>query len=203
MSDSNRATRMSLGDALRALPPAAPPRDGWARLAAEIPPVPSTRRKRWILPLSLAAAAAIAFAVVLPNLRHATRPANPAVATAVQPGASTGMHDTQASRSNHVDNTEPTSQTQLAALQARSQSLERWLRHTRDAGSPLQGQDLAAATEIENLIALVDVELAVPNQNRAAALWRRRVGLLEDLAVLRYSNYQLAAGGERVASRID
>jgi len=32
-----------------------------------------------------------------------------------------------------------------------------------------------------------------------ADLWQRRVALLEDLSALRYSNYQLAAGG-RVAT---
>ena len=63
----------------------------------------------------------------------------------------------------------------------------------------MQGQDLAAATEIENLIGLVDVELSAPREMPDADLWQRRVALLEDLSALRYSNYQLAAGG-RVAT---
>ncbi|MGE5167850.1 MAG: hypothetical protein ACM3KT_04460, partial [Deltaproteobacteria bacterium] len=88
----------------------------------------------------------------------------------------------------------------LAQLQQRSQALERWLRETGRDAAPLQGQDLAAAAEIENLIGLVDVELAAPRQVRAQALWQRRIGLLEDLAALRYSNYRLAAGGQLAAS---
>jgi hypothetical protein len=44
------------------------------------------------------------------------------------------------------------------------------------------------------------VELAAPQRTHALALWQRRVGLLEDLAALRYSNYRLAAGGRAAAS---
>lgn len=80
---------------------------------------------------------------------------------------------------------------QLAAAQTRSQALERWLRDTRHAASPLPSQDLVAASEIENLIGLVDVELASAPV-RALPLWQRRVALLEDLTALRYSNYRLA-----------
>ncbi len=201
MSDRNATGRVSLGDALRAMPPATPPRDGWARLAAGLAPVANAPRRRWIVPLSLAAAAVIAFAVVTTLAPQQAHVSTPLVATAVQPRASIATHSTQASTNRNAEPTGQPVQTQLARLQARSQSLEHWLRKTRDAGSPLQGQDLVAATEIENLIALVDVELTVPEQTHAAALWRRRVGLLEDLAVLRYSNYQLAAGDMRLASR--
>ncbi|MDE1961916.1 MAG: hypothetical protein KGH80_09980, partial [Xanthomonadaceae bacterium] len=95
------------------------------------------------------------------------------------------IHNEQ-NAANHLD--------RLAQLQQRSQALERWLRETGRDAAPLQGQDLAAAAEIENLIGLVDVELAAPRQTQAQALWQRRVGLLEDLAALRYSNYRLAAG---------
>ncbi len=94
---------------------------------------------------------------------------------------------------------------QLATLEERSRALEGWLRDTSRAASPLPGQELAAATEIENLIGLVDVELAAPGHTDPLPLWRRRVALLEDLTALRYSNYQLAAGDAAVASanRID
>ena len=91
---------------------------------------------------------------------------------------------------------------QLAALQQRSQDLERWLSETGDVAAPLQGQDLLAATEIENLIGLVDVELAAPREMQDAGLWKRRVDLLEDLSALRYSNYQLAAGGRVIAANL-
>ena len=55
---------------------------------------------------------------------------------------------------------------------------------------------MAAAAEIENLIGIVDVQLAAPAPNDGGRdeqkLWRRRVDLLEDLTALRYSNYRLA-----------
>ena len=84
---------------------------------------------------------------------------------------------------------------QLAALQQRSQALEHWLHETARAAAPLSGQDLAAATEIEDMIGLVDVQLGAQTRNDDLPLWRHRVALLEDLTVLRYSSYSLAASG--------
>jgi hypothetical protein len=84
---------------------------------------------------------------------------------------------------------------QLAALQQRSQELEHWLRETDRAAAPLSGQDLAAATEIEDMIGMVDMQLGAQQSNGGLPLWRHRVALLEDLTVLRYSSYSVAASG--------
>jgi len=188
---------MSLGEALRNLAPASPPPDLWPQLAAELSP--RRRRRRLALGLAVAAAAVLVLAVV--ELPHHFQPDKPLAATVAHNRASVQGHDKHSPANDHAGSNHQTEDTELAALQARSQSLERWLRRTGKTGSPLQGQDLAAAMEIENLIALVDVQLAVPTQAHAAALWRRRIALLEDLAVLHYTNYQIAGGGERVASR--
>lgn len=188
------ANRLTLGEALRALPLAPPPGDEWALLRARLlrerlnpaQPRPSAWR-RYALPAALAAALAVAFVVL-------KRPD----ATVARTGASLSTNGTQTAQIHNVDNA--ANAAELARLQQRSQALERWLRQTGRDAAPLQGQDLAAAAEIENLIGLVDVELAAPRQMQAQTLWQRRVGLLEDLAALRYSNYRLAAGGAMAAS---
>lgn len=201
MSDPNTTTRLSLGDALRGLPLAAPDRDGWSTLAAQLTATPASRRSRRVWPLALAATILLAVFGTY-KLRTPSVIVTHSVATVTPARASTpvnGEEHTHATTSTISDTT------RLDALRTRSQSLERWLRQTAKSGSPLQGQDLAAATEIENLIGLVDVELSAATSAHATALWQRRVGLLEDLAVLRYSNYQLATGGKTVAAnaRID
>ena len=195
MSDPNAGSRLTLGDALRALPPLAPRRDVWAQLAGELASAaPARRRWRHAWPAALAAgviAAAAAFIV----LRTPHAPVV-AVATVAPPGASNSANDANAAKATNdanVQNAANDADTQLMALETRSQALERWLRDTRDAAAPLPGQDLAAAAEIEDLIGLVDVELADTTHTDAAPLWRRRVNLLEDLTALRYSNNRLAA----------
>ncbi|HET8942242.1 MAG TPA: hypothetical protein VFN13_09675 [Rudaea sp.] len=204
MSDPNATTRLKLGDALRGLPPASPDRDGWLRLAAQLASARSPRRSRRAWPVALAAAIVLgvlgAFAVHA--LRTHSGLAPHAIATNPPARASIPVNGEEQSDATTTTSSNPN---QLDALRMRSQSLERWLRQTAKSGSPLQGQDLAAATEIENLIGLVDVELSATASSHATALWQRRVGLLEDLAVLRYSNYQLAAGGKQLAAndRID
>jgi len=178
---------LNLVDALRALPLQAPERSAWPELAAKLRDTKigevqkHERVRRFVVPAALAAALAGVFI-----LTYRVTPAPPATATIAPPAASSSMN------SVNVDSA------RLAVLQQRSQDLERWLRATGEAAMPLQGQDLVAATEIENLIGLVDVELAAPQEMRDAGLWQRRVALLEDLSVLRYSNYQLAAGGGHV-----
>ncbi len=189
MSDRNR--QLNLADALRALPVQTPERSAWPELAAQLQQSQAvrveTRRtesfRRFVLPAALAAALAAVFIV-------AQKP----VATVSPSGASS---NTNSAKVGNVHNA-ATDAEQLATLQQRSQDLERWLRDTGEAAMPLQGQDLVAATEIENLIGLVDVEMAAPHEAQDAGLWQRRVALLEDLSALRYSNYELAAGGARV-----
>jgi hypothetical protein len=191
--------RVTLGDALRALPLAAPPGDEWALLRERLNGMRSDQARarpgawrRYALPAALAAALVGAFVILR------TAPA-PAPATIALVPASSSTNGTQAAQIHNAENAANQGD-RLAQLQQRSQALERWLRQTGRDAAPLQGQDLAAAAEIENLIGLVDVELAAPRQTRAQTLWQRRVGLLEDLAALRYSNYRLAAGGQLAAS---
>ena len=201
MSDRDRS--VNLADALRALPLQAPERSAWPELAARLPQTgngkPQTEKRepmrRFVVPAALAAALAGVFLVAHqhtpPGVSH---PPSPGPATIAAPNASSSTNSAQVSNVHNA----AMDAAQLATLQQRSQDLERWLRETGDAAVPLQGQDLVAATEIENLIGLVDVELAAPHETQAAQLWKQRVGLLEDLSALRYSNYQLAAGGSRV-----
>ncbi len=191
MSSANRVT---LGEALRALPLAAPPGDEWTLLRERLQPLQSrpSAWRRYALPAALAAALAGAFLIL-------RMPPASAPATVARIAASSSTNGTQEVQIHNAQNA-ANQPDRLAQLQQRSQALERWLRETGRDAAPLQGQDLAAAAEIENLIGLVDVELAAPRQVRAQALWQRRVGLLEDLAALRYSNYRLAAGGQLAAS---
>ena len=185
---------VTLGEALRALPLAAPPGNEWTLLRERLRPLPTrpSAWRRYALPAALAAALAGAFVVL-----RVPKPSAPA--TIAHVAASSSTNGTEADRIHDAQQVANQSD-RLAQLQQRSQALERWLRETGRDAAPLQGQDLAAAAEIENLIGLVDVELAAPRQVRAQALWQRRVGLLEDLAALRYSNYRLAAGGQLAAS---
>jgi len=192
----NAENRLTLGDALRALPLAAPGRDAWPALAAYLVP-PARRRRRYGAPLAIAAACMLAFVAAL-SLRHMpSAVVEPQVTATVAPAAaSSKTNGANVSDETNVTNIHEPAKTdggdRLAAAQARSQALERWLRDTRRAASPLPSQDLAAAAEIENLIGLVDVELAASSADGALSLWRRRVALLEDLTALRYSNDRLA-----------
>ena len=199
MSDPSPGRQLTLGAALRALPPLAPGRDGWSALAVEL--APAARRPaphRFALRAALAAGV-LGVAAALLLLRSPQHPATP-LATAAPPAASNVVNDANAAKATNaaMDTTAQgvtdggDGESGLLALENRSQALERWLHDTRDAASPLPGPDLAAATEIENLIGLVDVELSSTSRKEALPLWRRRVNLLEDLTALRYSNYRLA-----------
>jgi hypothetical protein len=209
-NDGIKSAGMKLGDALRALPLAAPARDGWPALAAQLAPgrasaKPSRRAWRYGVPLALAAG--LALALVVPHmLPHPPTPSGTTIATVAPASSSSSIMNSAANGADAANMTNATNiQTQegaaaqLAAAQNRSQALERWLRDTRHAASPLPSQDLVAASEIENLIGMVDVELASA-PTRALPLWQRRVALLEDLTALRYSNYRLAETAATTAS---
>jgi hypothetical protein len=189
MSDPNADARLNLADALRALPLAKLDGDPWARLAAELAPAARPRR-RWA-PLALAAGVA-ALALAFALLRFAPQVATPA--TAQHDGASDTGNGNNAAIATSAQSVPATAanDARLAALQTRSQALERWLDETRDQAAPLPAQDLAAAAEIENMIGLVDVQLSATERADATGLWQRRVNLLEDLTALRYSNDRLA-----------
>lgn len=189
---------MNLAQALRAMPLHAPERSAWPELVAQLRGMQAQprSRRRYLLPAALAAGIVLAVLAAF-ALRHRTVDPQTSVATVAQPGASkveNAANGTNVKDTNPFDGTLD-NQTKLVALQDRSEALEHWLHETGSAAAPLNGQDLAAAAEIEDMIGLVDVQLqASPNQ-REAALWRRRVALLEDLTALRYSSYTLAERG--------
>ena len=190
MSDRNTGTELSLGAALRALPLATPPRDVWQTLAAELAPARvAPARRRYVLPAAIAAGL-LAFAVAL--MMMSRERAAPQIATVAPAPASSVANGANAANGTSGKGTVADPETQLVALETRSQQLEHWLSETRAAAAPLPGQDLAAAAELEDLISLVDVELAASTRKEALPLWRYRVNLLEDLTALRYSNYRLA-----------
>jgi hypothetical protein len=202
----------SLPDALRALPQVAPERGVWPELAAQLcrearardggsriairksPAAPLVRR--WFVPAALAAGVVLA-AVAWPLLRR--EPPAPAAVAATDSPAAASIPANAANNANATSaqsaELPQASAAQLASLHRRSQALEHWLRETQRAAAPLSGQDLAAAAEIEDMIALVDGQLNAAPPDSELPLWRRRVALLEDLTALRYSSYRLAENG--------
>jgi hypothetical protein len=213
MSDLNANGGIKLGDALRALPLATPAADGWPGLAAQLARTSASaaakpRRRVWHYGVPIALAAGLALALVVSHLLpHAPVTGVITIATVAPVNTSSALNSAanavglDAANMTNATNiqTQESAGAQLAAAQTRSQALERWLRDTRYAASPLPNQDLVAASEIENLIGLVDVELASA-PTRALPLWQRRVALLEDLTALRYSNYRLAETALKTAS---
>jgi hypothetical protein len=179
-----------LPDALRALPLATPPAGGWAQLAASLAqsqPVRATvhsRSRRYALPVALAAAVVATFVTTL--ALRAPHAANEPARVAGTAAATKG--DARASSVHNVANeTNAHDPESLAAMQSRSHALEHWLRETGGDSAPQSAQDLAASAEIEDMIGMVDVQLADQSEDDASLpLWRRRVALLEDLATLRY-----------------
>lgn len=201
-----KSAGIKLGDALRALPLAATGRDGWPALAAQLARnsrLARPRRRAWRYGVPIALAAGLALALVVSHLLPhppATTVTTLATVAPATTSSSSGSATSVANMTNATNiQTQEGAAAQLATTQNRSQALERWLRDTRYAASPLPSQDLVAASEIENLIGLVDVELA-STPTRALPLWQRRVALLEDLTALRYSNYRLAETASTTAS---
>jgi hypothetical protein len=186
MSDEYSRSELTLGAALRALPMASPNGDVWSGIAAQLAPPVRARRARLVWPTAIAACALLAIAVVLMRY-HA-----PTTATVANTSPSSVVNATTETANVDETNAANGTNTHLVVLQTRSRELEQWLHQTADAATPLPGNDLAAAGEIESLIGIVDVELAAPKQHDAEKLWQRRVNLLEDLTTLRYSNYRLA-----------
>jgi hypothetical protein len=199
---------MPLPEALRALPQVAPEHSAWPLLAAQLAAqagapaahVRAKSRRRFFVPVALAAGIALAV-IATPLLQRTAQVPGPQpsalsteLATIAQPGASTGANAANTTNATNPQ-TAADAGAQLAVLQQRSQALEHWLQETAGAAAPLSGQDLAAATEIEDMIGLVDVQLGAQLRNGGLPLWRHRVALLEDLTALRYSSYSLAASG--------
>lgn len=172
--------------ALRALPDAAPQPDAWPALARALerrrPPArPRHRHVAWLVPTALAAA--FAWALLMPHAAPvADRPA-PAPIAATDAGAS-------------GDATILAARAELSQLRERSQSLERWIAAV-SAHAAQDSRGLMAAVEMQDLIGLVDVQLnATRDPADALPLWRQRIALLEELAVIRGSGIAIAANVE-------
>lgn len=202
MSHRQPATDLStdpLSRALRALPLAAPEADGWASLAASLRSQrlvradtdasdtahrsPTRRRRdaglprRWMAAALAAGLGVLAIAQV-PLNRNLPQPLPTA---AISAAAATSADPAE---------------TELADLRNESSRIEEWLRTLKADETPLDGRNLMAATEIEDMIGLIDLQLAAGSdrRNETAALWRSRVELLRDLAAVR-TTYSLAGTG--------
>jgi len=162
-----------LGAALRRLPAAEPPADLGAGIARDLPGRRPPVWRRTVLPAALAASLVAAALLWLP-LRPGVVPGD-TVATATPAAGADAAVAAETTR-----------------LRDRSQSIERWLA-ALPAASQQDGRNLMATVETEDLIALVDMQLgASRNAEEALPLWRQRVALLEDLAVIRSTPYSLA-----------
>lgn len=151
----------AFGAALRALPLATPPLDLWPDLARRLQPA-RPRARRYTLPLALAASLLLGL-VVSRSVMHDVTPAVDVPATATTIAAPS----------------------EIDQLRARSRDIEGWI-GALAAQSPRDGRTLMAAAEIEDLVGFVDVQLSAARDDpEALPLWRQRVALLEDLAVLR------------------
>jgi hypothetical protein len=225
MSDRQSATDLNaaaIGRVLRELPLATPPGGGWDALAASLraqglvrdtesdataaceaagagasgdsaarnraavhadrtSAARPRRARRWV-PAALAAGLALIAVALVPMNRDAVVP---------QPATHTPGRDGAPVASTPTDST-----AELAELRSESGRIEEWLRTLKADETPLDGRSLMAATEIEDMIGLIDLQLAAGSDTGSdtQALWRNRVELLRDLAAVR-TTYSLAGTG--------
>jgi hypothetical protein len=165
----------SLASALRALPQATPPDEGFMRLAARIQRRRRTRRILWTA-LPAALAAGIAVAVIWPSPGTQVAPPAPVATTqrtAPAPHAKVAVD--------------------IASLQASSRQWQAWVAKLDREGAPLDGTGLAAATHLQDRIAMVDLQLsATRNPVASAELWQQRITLLQQLGLLHLQPYAVA-----------
>lgn len=184
-----------LRDALRALPLAAPSASAWPALEAALRASGAAqeaprRAWRWAVPAALAAGLALALLLPREAVTPTTMPATAVASSTPSPAliARTATTERTSAPTPKADD--------LDALHARSQRLETWLAHVASGGAPLDGQNLMAAAEVEDLISLVDEQLAGAGDTpEAAALWRQRIALLEDLGAIRTAAYGTSISG--------
>lgn len=151
----------SLAAALAALRLESPAPGGFARIEATL----AKRRTRARLVRGLALAASLAAIAVVPFALRSDR-------TATAPEAPTPI----------AAETTPERPTRLALIE-QNQQLEAWVRAQDE---PFDGATASAAAELEDLIGMLDVELAATRDRDAQdALWRQRLGLLSELASVR------------------
>ncbi len=153
-----------LRDALLAMPLATPPHSVLPALTARLAKRCGERaQRRWI---ALAAAAAVCALALLPWLRGGDSAAPIA-----------------ALQSNPADNTA------AAALIAQNQVFEDALRSASFGSRPLSARDALAGADIEDLIAMLDLELSAASDKATSTdLWQQRLTLLQELAAVRASN---------------
>lgn len=164
----------ALAAALRALPDAMPPQEGWERLSARIA---RRRRARTTLRVALPAAlaAGVTIALAMPHLWPAHSP--PSVPRLAQ----------------HAPVPARASEAGLAALRTRSQHLQEWVRTLDLNGAPLNGDALASAVALQDRIGLVDLQLsAATDPATRASLWQERNLLLQQLGLLHLQPYTVA-----------
>ena len=157
-----------LQDAFAAMPLLQPRASAWPQLERELRarrPQPQSAWPRWV---ALAAALAIAAVIPLALKREATVVAPPTVvadAATTQPAVS-------------AEPTDPN-----ADLIERNQALGAWL---AASGEPFDAASAQLGAELEDMIAMVDMELSdAPDAQRARALWEQRLLLLNELASVR------------------
>lgn len=83
---------------------------------------------------------------------------------------------------------------QLLALRQHSQDTQSWVRELGQAGAPPSTAALIEIAELEDRIALIDLQLSARNDaNTQASLWRQRIALLQQLGMLHIAPSMLAA----------
>ncbi len=183
MTTPDSTAAKSLASALRGLAQVQPETSLWPVLEASLlqQHKPARTRSSYVLPAALAAS------IVLLALSFVWRAAN-------------APQDASATQSDVALNPTPSApkaadaMTQIDALRQQSEVLESWLSAARNSNS--SARDLLASSEIEDMIGLVDVQLAASAElTDALPLWRQRIALLQDLAALRYTGASLAANG--------
>lgn len=183
MNTPDSTTAKSLASALCGLAQVQPETSLWPTLAASLLQRQKPARKRW----SYALPAALAASIVLLALALFWRAAN-------TPQDTSATHSDIALNPTPSDPKSLDAMTQINALRQQSQVLEGWLSAARNSNS--SARDLLASSEIEDMIGLVDVQLAASDkQTDTLPLWRQRIALLQDLAALRYTGASLAANG--------
>lgn len=169
--DSRFPDDAGLGARMRGLPLHEPAPDLWNEICSKLPSSDesATRHRRWHPVVALAVAASLAIAALLPW----------------------SMRDTTAPIPDQAPLLSAQANADLDWLRARSGQLEQWLGNLPTAPSG-NGGDLMATIEVEDLIALVDLQLdASRNAREALPLWRQRVALLETLSLLRSAPYRV------------
>ena len=166
---------------LQSLPMAAPPRDGWPAIEAELRRDRSRRAVARYAGMGLAAAASVTLALALVLQRPASSPAE---STAGEPLVQTIETHSAPSGAAESDASQPSAET-LGALIALSQRLEGRLRSIRSGVGDLPASSVVYRIELEDLVAQVDEELS--SRPDSLPLWSQRVNLLMDLERL-YEN---------------